>query len=232
MRPNGLIIAIDGPAGAGKSTVARELSRRLGYIYVDTGAMYRVVGLLARERGIAPSDGPRLGKLAGEVKIRFEAHPGGIQRVLADGRDVTEAIREQEIGNWASKVSTHPEVRGKLVAAQREIATGGGAVLEGRDIGTVVFPDADLKFFLEASAEERARRRLRDLAGRGGAGRLEDVVAEIEERDRRDRSREHSPLRCASDAERFDSTRLSATEVVDALFERCRGALRGGAQRP
>jgi cytidylate kinase len=229
-----LIIAIDGPAGAGKSTVARELSRRLGYMYVDTGAMYRVVGLLARERGIASDDGPRLGQLAGEVGIRFEPDPRGTQRVFADGRDVTEAIREQEVGEWASKVSTHPEVRHKMVAAQREIAAGGGAVLEGRDIGTVVFPDADLKFFLEASAEERARRRVGDLAGRGGEARLADVVVEIEERDRRDSSREHSPLRCAADAERVDSTRLSAAEVVEALLERCRRALRRtpGAQGP
>jgi CMP/dCMP kinase len=232
VRPNGLIIAIDGPAGAGKSTVARELSRRLGYVYVDTGAMYRVVGLLAREQGISADDGPQLGQLAEDVEIQFEAHPGETQRVLADGRDVTEAIRDQHVGEWASKVSTRPEVRGKMVAAQREIAGGGGAVLEGRDIGTVVFPDADLKFFLEASAEERARRRLRDLAGRGEQARLADIVAEIEERDRRDSSREHSPLRCAADAERFDSTRLSAEEVVGALLERCRRALQRGAQRP
>jgi CMP/dCMP kinase len=232
VRPNGLIIAVDGPAGAGKSTVARELSRRLGYVYVDTGAMYRVVGLLARERGISADDGPRLGQLAGDVQIQFEPYPGGAQRVLVDGRDVTEAIRDQQVGEWASKVSTQPEVRGKMVAAQREIAGGGGAVLEGRDIGTVVFPDADLKFFLEASAEERAGRRLRDLAGRGEQARLADIVAEIEERDRRDSSREHSPLRCAADAERFDSTRLSAEEVVDALLERCRGALQRGAHRP
>jgi len=155
MRPKGLIVAIDGPAGAGKSTVARELSRRLGYVYVDTGAMYRVVGLLARELGLSPDDDERLGDLAGRVAIRFEPRADGTQAVFADGRDVTEAIRGQEVGEWASKVSTRATVRERLVAAQREIAREGGAVLEGRDIGTVVFPDAYVKFFLDASAEER-----------------------------------------------------------------------------
>lgn len=229
MRSNGLIVAIDGPAGAGKSTVARELARRLGYVYVDTGAMYRVVGLLARERGIDPEDGPRLGDLAGSVAIRFEALADGTQKVFADSRDVTAAIREQEIGEWASKVSTRPQVRERMVAAQREIARGGGAVLEGRDIGTVVFPDADVKFFLEATAEERGRRRYHQLLGRGETAEMAHIVAEIEGRDRRDQAREHSPLCCAPDAVRLDSTELSANQVVEAMFCRCRDA---GERKP
>jgi CMP/dCMP kinase len=226
MRAKGLIVAIDGPAGAGKSTVARELSRRLGYVYVDTGAMYRVVGLLAREQGIEPDDGVRLGELAGRLDVRFEARPDDIQAVFVNGRDVTAAIRGQPIGEWASKVSTQAEVRDRMVAAQRQIAGEGGAVLEGRDIGTVVFPDADLKFYLDASDEERGLRRYHQLRDRGEPGELAEIVAEIGERDRRDRSRAHSPLRPAADAERVDTTRLSMEEVVALLLERCRERLR------
>ena len=222
MRPKGLIVAIDGPAGAGKSTVARELARRLGCIYVDTGAMYRVVGLLAREQGVSPEDDAKLEALAGGVTIRFEPRADGTQAVFAGGRDVTEAIRGQDVGEWASKVSTRPGVRTRLVAAQREIAREGGAVLEGRDIGTVVFPDADVKFFLDASAEERGRRRYEQLRQRGEAAVLADIVAEIADRDRRDRSREHSPLRPAPDAEIVDSTRQTADEIIAGLLERCR----------
>jgi cytidylate kinase len=231
MRPNGLIVAIDGPAGAGKSTVARELSKRLGYFYVDTGAMYRVVGLLAQERGLAPDDGVKLGEIAATVDIRFDARPDGTQSVFADGRDVTEAIRAQEIGEWASKVSTQAEVRERLVDAQRKIARAGGAVLEGRDIGTVVFPDADVKFFLDASAEERGRRRQRQLEERGLRADLEGIVAEIQARDSRDRSREHSPLRAAEDAESVDTTQASADQVVDRMALRCR-AIAAGQQKP
>lgn len=222
MRRNGLIVAIDGPAGAGKSTVARALARRLGYFYVDTGAMYRVVGLLARERGVAPDDGPRLGEIAAAVDIVFRGRPDGTQSVFADGRDVSAAIREQDIGEWASKVSTRAEVRDRLVDAQRRIARDGGAVLEGRDIGTVVFPDADVKFFLDASAAERGRRRHHQLSERGVPAELPGIVAEIEERDRRDRSREHSPLRAADDAVVLDSTELRAEEVVERMAVRCR----------
>jgi cytidylate kinase len=235
MGPNGLVVAIDGPAGAGKSTVARELARRLDYVYVDTGAMYRVVGLLAREGNVAPDDGGRLGALAGAVSIRFVAGAGGEQSVFANGRDVTASIREQPVGEWASKVSTRPEVRERLVAAQRAMGRDGGVVLEGRDIGTVVFPHADLKFYLDATAEERGRRRHRQLQERGEAASLAAIVAEIESRDRRDQQREHSPLRCASDALHVDTTALAPEAVIEELLERCRERLRSlavGVQKP
>ena len=231
MGPHGLIIAIDGPAGAGKSTVARELARRLGYVYVDTGAMYRVVGLLAREHGVAADDGPRLGELAGAVSIRFVAGSDAEQSVFADGRDVTATIREQDAGEWASKVSTRPEVRERMVAAQREMGRNGGVVLEGRDIGTVVFPDADLKFYLDASAEERGRRRYRQLRERGEPASLAAIVAEIESRDRRDLSRAHSPLRCAPDALRVETTTLAPQTVITELLEHCRERLRSAGAK-
>jgi cytidylate kinase len=223
-----LVVAIDGPAGAGKSTASRELARRLGLVHVDTGAMYRALALLAQERGVAPDDGPRLAALADELEIRFGPTPETGMRVLAAGRDVTDEIRSQQVGDLASRISTHPEVRARLVALQRAAgrAAPRGAVLDGRDIGTVVFPDADLKFFLDASPTERARRRLAELAARGIAADPEAVRREIEERDRRDRTRSHSPLRPAEDAEVFDTTRLDAEEVVEKLLERCRERLR------
>jgi cytidylate kinase len=187
--------------------------------------MYRVVGLLARARGISADDGRRLGELAGAVRTRFAARPEGGQSVFADDADVTDAIREADIGEWASKVSTQPEVRERMVEAQRRLAERGGAVLEGRDIGTVVFPDADLKFYLDASAEERGRRRYRELVDRGEAASLADIVAGIETRDRRDQSRAHSPLVCAPDAVRIDTTRRTPEDVVADLLARCRERL-------
>lgn len=219
MRPRGWIVAIDGPAGAGKSTVSREVARRLGYVYVDTGAMYRVVGWLARERGVDPEDGPALAALASTVTIRFEPLADGTQRVFADERDVTREIRLGDAGQWASKVSARPEVRERLVALQREMGREGGVVLEGRDIGTVVFPDAERKFFLEASPDARAERRWRELHGKGDEVALDDVLREMRERDARDASRAHAPLRRAPDAIRIDSTGLDVEEVVRRILE-------------
>jgi CMP/dCMP kinase len=222
-RSKGVIVAIDGPAGAGKSTVSREVARRLGYVYLDTGAMYRVVGWLARERGVDPDDGPALATLAGGVRIGFAPQADGSQRVTADGRDVTKAIREEDIGQWASKVSARPEVREKLLALQRAIGRDGGVVVEGRDIGTVVFPDAEAKFFLEAAPEARAERRWKELRAKGGAAELDEIVGEMRARDARDSSRSHAPLRQAPDAERIDSTALPVEKVIDLILARVRG---------
>jgi cytidylate kinase len=211
-----LVIAVDGPAGAGKSTAARGLAARLGYRYVDSGAMYRVVGLAARERGVDPADAAALGALVDGIDFGVRDEPGG-QRILLGGRDVTEAIREPAIGEWASRVAAVGAVRDRLVARQRACGAGGGVVMDGRDIGTVVFPDADCKFFLTASVEERARRREGDAAG-GGAPDREATRAAIEERDRRDRQRERSPLRPAPDAMVVDTTDLSPDEVLARLL--------------
>jgi cytidylate kinase len=214
MRP---IIAIDGPAGAGKSTVSRRLAQALGLRYVDTGAMYRVVGVLADRRGLDLADAVALAALCDRLDLRFEERADGLH-VIADGDDLSGAIRSAAAGQLASKVSVVPSVRERLVALQRAMAAGGGVVMEGRDIGTVVLPDATVKIFLIASAAERARRRCADLAGRGESADVEQVAREIEERDRRDQSRAHSPLRPADDALVVDST----SEPVEAVVERVR----------
>lgn len=212
------VIAIDGPAGAGKSTAAQRLARRLGFFLLDTGAIYRALALVARREGIAWDDGPRLGERAAGLALSFHDHPDG-QRVEVDGEDLSEAIRRPEISDGASRVSAHPEVRAALLSLQRRIALRGGCVAEGRDIGTVVLPWAPLKFFVTASIEERARRRRAELAGRGhGEVPLEQVVAELRERDHRDESRAVAPLRPAEDAIRLDTSPLSLDEVV-ALME-------------
>ncbi|MEA2624226.1 MAG: CMP/dCMP kinase [Candidatus Binatota bacterium] len=226
MERRGLIVAIDGPAGAGKSTAARALARRLGYRYVDTGAMYRAVALAAIERGLDLDDAGAVAEVAGAVAIGFETDVDGEQRVLLDGRDVTAAIRTEAVGQGASKVSAHAGVRERLVALQREVGGTGGAVLEGRDIGTVVFPGADVKFFLEASPTARAERRRRELEARGASASLADVIGEMEERDRRDSTRAHSPLRCADDAERVDTSFQGVDQVVADLESRVRRVLR------
>jgi cytidylate kinase len=210
-----LIVAIDGPAGAGKSTLARALAAALGYTYIDSGAMYRVVGLAARERAIDPDDAPALAALIDGLDFTLRPDPAG-QRVLLAGRDVTEALRTPAAGEWASRVAAIPEVRSHLVARQRLLGTGGGFVMDGRDIGTVVFPSAQCKFFVTASPAERARRRVREL----GAGDLVAIREQIEARDQRDTERAHSPLRPAPDAEIVDTTDLTAEEAVARLLKR------------
>lgn len=206
-------IAIDGPAGAGKSTVSRRLAQALGLRYVDTGAMYRVVGVLADEAGVDFADAAGLAALCDTLSLAFDEQADGVH-VLANGRDLTRAIRSAAAGQWASKVSTQPAVRERLVALQRRMGAGGGVVMEGRDIGTVVLPDATVKVFLVASPAERARRRWAELTARGEAADLERIEREIAERDARDSSRAHSPLTPAADALLVDTTAESVDEVV------------------
>lgn len=207
-----MVIAIDGPAGAGKSTVARALARELGRTYLDSGAMYRCVALAAKEAGASLDDGDALGELARRLRIELS---GG--RVSSDGRDVTAAIREPEVTAAASRVSVHPQVREAMVAQQRSLIDSGDYVAEGRDIGTVVSPDAPLKVFLVASEDERARRR----AAESGQS-AEEVLSAMRERDERDTVREHGALRAAADAVEIDTTGLSIDQVVARVAELAR----------
>jgi cytidylate kinase len=210
--PN-LIIAIDGPVGSGKSTLARRVAALLGYIYFDTGAMYRSVALKALRRGISLDSTDQLTSLAGETQIDLRPQDG-TQQVFLDGEDVTSAIRAPEVAQAASRVAVIAGVRSVLVAEQRRAGERGGVVMEGRDIGSVVFPDAQLKVFLTASPEIRAERRWREHVQKGDVVDLARTLEEIHERDRRDQERSASPLIRAQDAVVVDSTAMSAEEVA------------------
>jgi len=212
--PRKLIIAIDGPAGAGKSTVASRLARKLGYVNLESGAMYRALALKAIESDISFDDEPALSRLAHQSRIRLEPTLGG-NRVLLDGRDVTQRVRDTDVSEAASRVSVHPEVRAWMVARQREMGAEGGVVMEGRDIGTKVFPHADVKVFLDADPVIREQRRIQQQRSRGAPA--ESTAAELRERDRRDRARANSPLAPAEDATVLDSTSLSEDEVLQQL---------------
>ena len=213
-----LIITIDGPSGAGKSTLCKKLAERLGYVALDTGAMYRAVAVAARRRGLDGEDCALLERLCGEIRIEFRRQRGG-ERVLLDGEDVSEAIRAPEMSLLSSRVSRCSGVRRALVRRQQEMGATGGVVLEGRDTGTVVFPQAEVKFFLDAGVAERGRRRYKELRAKGIEVDLERTIAEMEARDRADQGREDSPLTAAADAVRIDSTALSIEEVVERMLE-------------
>lgn len=217
-----VIVAIDGPSGAGKSTLSRRLARALGYTHIDTGAMYRSVALAAARAKIAPEDDDALERLCSKLQIRFRSQADGSQRVLLNGEDVTETIRTPENSLLTSRISARPVVRTALVALQRQMGEDGGVVLEGRDIGSVVFPQAQVKFFLTASAEERGRRRYEELRAKGLEVDLEQTVAEVAARDRADSERSLAPLVAAADAIRIDSSRMTIDEVLQRMLEHAR----------
>lgn len=226
--PRKPIVALDGPAGAGKSTVARELAQAVGFLRVDTGALYRLVALAARRSGVNWTSGEALGELArtlvarGGVSLSTDPRGGPDAAVWLDGSDVSDAIRTPEISQGASAVSAHPPVRAALLELQRLLGRSGGVVVDGRDIGTVVFPDAELKFFLTASAEVRARRRFDELGARGVVTTYEQTLRELIERDEADTRRPVAPLAAAPDAELVDTSALSIDQVVEQLAERVR----------
>jgi cytidylate kinase len=229
-----LIVAIDGPSGAGKSTLSKLLALALSYTNIDTGAMYRCIALAARRRGIDPADEESLGRLGRSVRIEFIRSNGG-ERVLLDGEDVSAAIRTPEISLLTSRISACLAVRQAMVELQRRMGKNGGVVLEGRDIGTVVFPDAEAKFFLAASARERGRRRYEELRARGLTVDLTQTIAEVEARDAADSAREHAPLVQAPDAVAIDSTVMTIDEVLEVMLDvvrkrRSRAGCSGDAQ--
>ena len=201
-------IAIDGPSGAGKSTLAKRLAQELGFLYVDTGAIYRTVGLAARRQGIDPADAAAVAALLPGLDIALGYGEDGLQHMTLNGEDVTEAIRENEISACASKVAAIPAVRDFLLEMQRRAAREHDVIMDGRDIGTVVLPQADLKIYLTAAAEARAERRCKELRSRGQQVDFEQILAEVMERDRRDTQREIAPLRRADDAVTADTTEL------------------------
>ena len=212
-------VAIDGPSGAGKSTLARSAAARLGYLYVDTGAIYRTIGCAAARRGIDPGDQAAVVAMLPDLSIRLTYGEDGLQHMALNGEDVTGEIRLPEISRYASQVSAYPEVRAYLLEMQRQLAREHSVIMDGRDIGTVVLPDAEVKVFLTASAAERARRRMLELEQRGTPEPYEDILRAIEERDWNDTHRAAAPLRRAEDAVVLDTTDLDFAQSEEALLD-------------
>ncbi len=217
MRPKGLLITIDGPAGAGKSSIAKMLATELGYLYLDTGAMFRAVGFAAKQKGLSPDNKQAIAAICDDLSIELVSTKGGI-RVILNGEDVTDFLRTPEMDKWAALVATIPEVRTCLLKRQRAIGANGGVVAEGRDTGSVVFPNADLKFFLTASAEIRAKRRYEELVRRGEKISYEDVLTQLIARDRQDKERKTAPLVIPDGAIVIDTSTLSLKEVFEHVF--------------
>lgn len=211
-------IAIDGPAGAGKSTIAKRVAKALSFIYVDTGAMYRAMGLYFLRKGISPEDQEEIEKACEDIQVSI-TYENGEQQVLLNGENVSSEIRREEVGNMASKTSANSRVREKLVALQRELASRENVVMDGRDIGTQVLPDATVKIYLTASSRERAKRRYLELQEKGMAANLEEIEADIIERDHRDMTREISPLCQAEDAVLVDASYMTIAEVTEAVLK-------------
>ncbi|UCD70515.1 MAG: (d)CMP kinase [Syntrophobacterales bacterium] len=222
-----IVIAIDGPSASGKSTVGRRLAKRLGYRYLDTGAMYRVAALKAKELSIDSDDEDKLARVCAGMEIVF-VHDGNEIKTFCNGKDVSEAIRKPEISALASEISSKKAVRDILVEMQRRMGAGGGVVAEGRDIGTVVFTEAELKFFLDSKPEERGKRRFEELMEKGIRVSLEETVAEMKGRDQRDRRRKLSPLHKAEDALVIDSTHMTIDGVVEKMLEEARRRISQG----
>jgi cytidylate kinase len=218
-----VVVAIDGPAGAGKSTIARRLAGRLGFLYIDTGAMYRAVALWALRQNVEISDHHRMEQLA--IAAGIELEPG---RIRLNGEDVTDAIRTAEVSDGASRIAVIPGVRRAMVAKQRALGERTSVVMEGRDIGTVVFPGAEVKIFLDAQPGERVRRRLRDVRAQGGTIGEEDLAAQMSERDARDSTRADAPLAQAPDAVYLDSTGLEIVQVEEAILKIVRSRVTNG----
>lgn len=222
-----VIVALDGPAGSGKSTIARRIAKKLGFMYINTGAIYRAVALWALRLGVDLKDMHRLEQLAKEAKIELAENNGS---VILNGEDVTEAIRDPRVSEAASKVSAVPGVRRALLGLQRSIAERNSVVMEGRDIGSVVFPEAQVKIFLDAEPRERARRRALELEKQGQEADFESVSGELKERDERDRRRSESPLVQAPDAELVETTGLSLEQVEEAVLRIVRARISNGKE--
>jgi cytidylate kinase len=219
------VMTIDGPSGSGKGTVSRAVARALGWGLLDSGALYRLVALAGRQAGVRLEDGPELARLAHQLDLRFGSGPSGEERVWLNGAEVTGAIRTEEAGNDASKVAAIPQVRAALLERQRRFAVPPGLVADGRDMGTVVFPGAEVKIFLTASAAERALRRHKQLKEKGVAANLAALSLEIAERDLRDSTRAASPLVASADAVLLDTTGMSVDAVVQRVLKVARGRL-------